>query len=488
MDNNVVLRFDNVDYEYIEKKPVLIEANFSIRKGSKITLMGQNGAGKSTIFKLITKEIKPKAGKINIDQDSTIGIAKQVIDKKDFDLTIEEYLKLTYGENEIPYNYMVKIKEVMEAVNLTLSIDKKIKDMSGGQQARLLLASSLMQSPDILLLDEPTNNLDADGIGHLITFLLMYEKTVLVISHDADFLNSFTDGVIYLDVHTKNTEQYVGNYFDVVEQIQVKIEKDRMQNARLVKQIKDRKEKANFFAHKGGNLRALAKKLREEAEEAEDSMVDVRKEDRTIRDFIIPVQENIGSCILKIDSLSIMVNHEVVDKKLIVPTELYKGDKLLISGPNGMGKTTLLKKIASGNFPGIEIGKDLKIGYYTQDFSNLKYDQIVFDSLKESLQEGMTEQDLRSIAAGFLLTGEFMGKKIGDLSEGQKGLLAFAKLTLEEPGLIIFDEPTNHINFRHIPVIAEAINNYDGAVVLVSHMDEFVRQVGVTKRLELDRI
>lgn len=487
MDNNVVLRFDNVDYEYIEKKPVLTEASFSIRKGTKITLMGQNGAGKSTIFKLITGEVKPKAGKISIDKDSTIGIAKQVIDKNDFELTIEEYLKQTFGD-DVPYNYMVKVKEAMNVVNLVLPVDKKIKDMSGGQQARLLLAYSLMQSPDILLLDEPTNNLDADGIGHLITFLLMYEKTVLVISHDADFLNSFTDGVIYLDVHTKAVEQYVGNYLDVVEQIQVKIEKDRMQNARLVKQIKDRKEKANFFAHKGGNLRALAKKLREEAEEAEDSMVDVRKEDRTIRDFIIPTQEDIGSCILKIDSLSIMVNNEIVEKKLVVPTELRKGDKLLISGPNGMGKTTLLKKIASGNIPGIEVGKDVKIGYYTQDFSNLKYDQIVFDSLKESLQEGMTEQDLRSIAAGFLLTGEFMGKKVGDLSEGQKGLLAFAKLTLEEPGLIIFDEPTNHINFRHIPVIAEAINNFDGAVVLVSHMDEFIKQIQITRRLELNKI
>ena len=100
----------------------------------------------------------------------------------------------------------------------------------------------------------------------------------------------------------------------------------------------------------------------------------------------------------------------------------------------------------------------------------------------------MTEQDLRSIAAGFLLVGEFMGKKVGDLSEGQKGLLAFAKLTLEEPGLIIFDEPTNHINFRHIPVIAEAINNFDGAVVLVSHMDEFVKQIQITRRLELNKI
>ena len=487
MDNNVIIRFDNVNFEYIEKKPVLEDSSFSIRKGSKITLMGQNGAGKSTIFKLITQEIKPKSGKISIDQDATIGIGKQVIDKKDFELSIEDFLKQTFN-NEIPYNYVVKINEVMDAVNLSLPITKKIKDLSGGQQARLLLAYSLIQTPDILLLDEPTNNLDADGIGHLITFLIMYEKTVIVISHDADFLNSFTDGVIYLDIHTKKVEQYVGNYSDVCDQLANRIEKEQMQNARLVKQIKDRKDKANFFSHKGGNLRALAKKLRDEAEEAEKSMVDVRREDRTIRDFIIPSQEDLEAIVMKINGLSIMVNHKVENKKLDVPVELFKGDKLLISGPNGIGKTTLLKLIASKHIANLEFNENLKIGYYTQNFSNLNYDQIVFDSLKESLQDGMDEHDLRSTAAGFLLTGEFMGKKIGDLSEGQKGLLAFAKLVLEEPGLLILDEPTNHINFRHIPVIAEAINDFDGAVIIVSHMEDFVKQIKITKRLDLTKI
>lgn len=487
MDNNVILRFDEVNFEYIEKKPVLSDASFSIRKGSKITLMGQNGAGKSTIFKLINGEIKPKSGKISIDQGSTIGIAKQVIEKKDFELTIEEYLKQTFID-ELPYNYIVKVKESLEAVNLNLPLDKKIKDLSGGQQARLLLAYSLIQNPDILLLDEPTNNLDADGINHLIIFLIMYEKTVLVISHDADFLNSFTDGVIYLDIYTKRIEQYVGNYLDVCEQINKRIEKEQMQNARLVKQIKDRKEKANFFSHKGGNLRALAKKLREEAEEAEKNMVDVRREDRTIRDFIIPNQEDIGGVLLKINSLDIILNHELVNKKLDVPVEIYKRDKILMTGPNGIGKTTLLRSIANRSEKGIEFNDKIKIGYYTQNFSNLNYDQIVFESLKDSLQQGMDEYDLRSVAAGFLLTGEFMGKKIGDLSEGQKGLLTFTKLVLEEPGLLILDEPTNHINFRHIPVIAEAINDFQGGLIIVSHMEDFVKQINITRKFDLTKI
>jgi len=135
-------------------------------------------------------------------------------------------------------------------VNLKAPLDKKIKDFSGGQQARLLLASALIQNPDILLLDEPTNNLDKDGIWHLTTFLQNYKKTVLVISHDAEFLNSFTDGVIYLDVHTKKTQQFVGDYNDVVEQIKRTIEKENQANARLAKEAQAKKEQAEKFAHK----------------------------------------------------------------------------------------------------------------------------------------------------------------------------------------------------------------------------------------------
>jgi ATP-binding cassette subfamily F protein 3 len=123
---------------------------------------------------------------------------------------------------------------------------RKIKELSGGQQARLLLAYALIQKPDILLLDEPTNNLDAEGIAHLTAFLMLYEKTVLVISHDADFLNAFTDGVLNLDVRTKKVEQYVGNYFDVVAQIAAQIEREERKNAQLLKNIQDRKDKANL--------------------------------------------------------------------------------------------------------------------------------------------------------------------------------------------------------------------------------------------------
>ncbi len=481
MSEEVILRFDNVTFEYVHKKPLLDEASFSVRRGAKITLMGQNGAGKSTMFNLIKGDLKPKSGLISITGGATIGTARQTIAREDLDLNIEEYFSKAF--DVVPGNIKSKINKVLEAVDFVTPLDKIIKELSGGQQARLLLAYSLIQNPDILLLDEPTNNLDKDGINHLISFLIMYEKTVIVISHDADFLNCFTEGVIYLDIFTKKTELYVGDYYSVVEEISRRIEREKMKNAQLEKKIKDRKEKVNFFANKGGKMRKLAKKMKDETEELEENKVDVRREDRTIRKFEIPIGENINGDIVSIKKVKIIKNHEPIIKD--VNKVLGKRDRLIISGPNGIGKSTLLRSLVSGGQEGLEISPKVKIGYYSQDFSALNFSDKVFDSLKDSLADGLDEQTMRAVAAGFLITGELMDNKIADLSEGQKGLLSFARLVLMRPSLLILDEPTNHINFRHIPIIAEAINNYEGAIILISHMEEFVKEIEINDTLDL---
>jgi len=481
MSEEVILRFDNVTFEYVHKKPLLDEASFSVRRGAKITLMGQNGDGKSTMFNLIKGDLKPKSGLISITGGATIGTARQTIAREDLDLNIEEYFSKAF--DVVPGNIKSKINKVLEAVDFVTPLDKIIKELSGGQQARLLLAYSLIQNPDILLLDEPTNNLDKDGINHLISFLIMYEKTVIVISHDADFLNCFTEGVIYLDIFTKKTELYVGDYYSVVEEISRRIEREKMKNAQLEKKIKDRKEKVNFFANKGGKMRKLAKKMKDETEELEENKVDVRREDRTIRKFEIPIGENINGDIVSIKKVKIIKNHEPIIKD--VNKVLGKRDRLIISGPNGIGKSTLLRSLVSGGQEGLEISPKVKIGYYSQDFSALNFSDKVFDSLKDSLADGLDEQTMRAVAAGFLITGELMDNKIADLSEGQKGLLSFARLVLMRPSLLILDEPTNHINFRHIPIIAEAINNYEGAIILISHMEEFVKEIEINDTLDL---
>lgn len=483
MAEEVVLRFDSVKFEYLHKKPILDEADFSMRKGAKMTLMGQNGAGKSTIFGLIKKELTPKSGQISISSNATIGAAAQTMAREYFELTVEEYFSKAFAV--VPGNIKSRISKALDAVNFNIPLDRQVGGLSGGQQARLLLAYALIQDPDILLLDEPTNNLDKDGIDHLITFLIMYDKTVLVISHDADFLNCFTEGVIYLNNFTHKTEMYVGDYYSVVEEISRRVEREQRENAQLQKQIIDRKEKVNFFAHKGGKMRKLAKKLKDETEDLEENMVDVRQEDKTIRDFDIPVQEELSGEIVVLKKIRLIKNHEPILKD--IDKVLRKKDRLLVVGPNGIGKSTLLRSLVGGKQEGQSIAKNIRVGYYSQDFSTLDFNETVFDSLKNA-GDGWGEQDIRSIAAGFLITGDLMGHKIGDLSEGQKGLLAFARLVLLKPGILILDEPTNHINFRHIPVIAEAVNAYDGPIIMVSHMPEFVKEIRMTEELDLGKL
>ncbi len=498
-----LVRFEEVSFEFGHSKPILDEVSFGIRRGVKVTIMGQNGAGKSTLFKLITGGLKPENGIIHVVNGTTIALSRQVIPQDELKITVREFFQKCFKEKI--YDIDPRIDEVLEIVNLKgheKLHERIVKTFSGGQQARLLLASALIQDPDILLLDEPTNNLDTAGIAHLTDFIKNYKKTVLVISHDADFLNSFTEGVLYLDVFTRKIEQYVGNYFDLLAQISARIEKENRKNAQLAKEIQENKDKANFFANKGGQMRLVAKRMREKAEALEEEKVDVRREDKTIRSFMIPVEQDLPSEILKITAFTTMSpkTHKPVKRKVSIT--LRKGQHLLLKGPNGIGKSTLLEKLAlSASSPRTHLGETprrvlgetdatiaegVRVGYYRQDFSTLNFEDSVYDSLK-GVMDKQVEENLRSVAAQFLITGDLIYSKIGSLSEGQKGLVAFARLVLQKPGLLILDEPTNHINFRHIPVIAEALNKFEGAMILVSHVPEFVAKIRIDEILDLEK-
>lgn len=481
-EKEVVVRFDNVTFAFDAKKLLLNEVDFSVRRGTRIALMGQNGAGKSTIFGLITKSHESESGFVSVSNGISIAVSRQVIPRAEMELTVREFFEEAFSKKV--YDIDPRIDEVLEVVNLVAKKEKMIKTFSGGQQARLLLAFALIQNPDLLLLDEPTNNLDKSGIAHLTKFLVDYEKTCIVISHDAEFLNAFTEGVLYLDLHTQKIEQYTGNYNDVVIEIGLRIEKENRKNALLAKEIQEKKDKANFFANKGGKMRILAKRMRDKADELEEAKVDVRKEDKTIRPFIIPTQADVSGVLLNVTSfLTVKAGKAVERKKSFL---LRKGQHMLLSGPNGIGKSTLLERLASGKAPGATVVPDVRIGYYRQDFSNLDFEKTVHQELQAVMAEAI-EENLRSTAASFLITGDIIYSKIGDLSEGQKGLVAFARLVLLKPGLLILDEPTNHINFRHLPIIAKALDQFKGAMILVSHVPSFARQIRIDEVLDLER-
>lgn len=481
--DGTAVKFSEVFFEYGPERTILEAVSFTVRRGLKVALMGQNGVGKSTLFDLILGTLKPESGKISIPDGLSIAVGRQVIPRAQADLSVREFFEQCFAEKI--YNIDPKIEAVLEIVHLKAPFERIVKTFSGGQQARLLLASALIQDPDLLLLDEPTNNLDRAGIEHLTEFIKMYKKTVIVISHDAAFLNAFTDGVLYLDNHTKKIEQYRGNYFDVVKEISVRIERENMKNARLAKQIQAKKDQANVFANKGGGMRLVAKHMRERAETLSKEKVEVRREDKVIRAFTIPNQPELQGKIIQINTFTVIRNHKPVGRK--VDLSLKKGGRLLLKGPNGIGKSTLLEAIAHGrDGRQAEIKADTRVGYYRQDFSTLNFQDTVRHSLYAA-SELKDEHLIRSVAAGFLITSEMINNKIGNLSEGQKGLVAFARLVLQRPGLLILDEPTNHINFRHIPVIAEALNQYAGALILVSHVPDFVAKIRIDIELDLEQ-
>jgi len=481
-----IVKFSQVSFDFGHNKTIIDEVSFSVRKGMKVALMGQNGAGKSTLFKLITRKLMPISGDVVVDKRLIVATAHQVIAPEDMDSTVEQYFQKYLGNVEL-HELKKKLSSVLAVVNLIAPLDKIIKSFSGGQQARLLLAAAVIQEPDLLLLDEPTNNLDYTGISHLTDFLIDYKKSVIVISHDAEFLNSFTEGVLYLDSFTKKIEQYAGNYNDVMEQIALRMERERRQNAQMERGILENKEKSNFFAHKGGRMRLVAKKMREKAAVMESEKVAVRREDKTIRQFTIPPQEGLVNEFLKISSFTVMQDHKEVTKTARVFLE--KNKHLLIVGPNGIGKTTFIESLINGTAKGVTMSPGIRVGTYRQDFSSLNPEETVYESLSRTMKEAtgvIYEQEIRIVASGFLITNEYIHAKIGRLSEGQKGLVSFAQLVLQKPGLLILDEPTNHINFRHLPRIAQALDAYKGMMIFVSHVYDFVAQIRVDEVMDLE--
>jgi ATPase subunit of ABC transporter with duplicated ATPase domains len=272
-----------------------------------------------------------------------------------------------------------------------------------------------------------------------------------------------------------------------LDQIAKEIEKAKSQNARMEKQIADAKDKINFFSNKWWKMRKLASKMRDEVEESEENKVEVRKDDKTIWKFDIEFENYVGP-IVTVNNVSLMNrNYEVQSFPLQKPLIAKKGDRFILEWPNGIWKSTLLKRLIHAHDGDATIHDGVRVWYYSQDFNALDMNMIVRDALQEVTNE-ITDQQTYKVASMFLLTGDLLKNPIYLLSEWQKWLLCYARFVIQKPHLLILDEPTNHINFRHLPVIAEALSEYEGAIIMVSHDEQFVDKMKNLEVIDLGRL
>lgn len=277
----------------------------------------------------------------------------------------------------------------------------------------------------------------------------------------------------------------MGDYWYVKTEIEKRIKRENAINAQLKNKAQAKKDQANKFAGKGGGLRKVAKTMRGVAEKMEEQMQDVRREDFTLGDFTVPFYASSPSG--KILSINQVSAYERT-AKMKDPVDLGRGSRVQVCGPNGIGKTTFLEMIVAGTAPGVKIDEGADIGYYRQDFTNFEFESTVLDCLEEASDFNHSMEQIRQTAGHFFLRNYIVKQKVKTLSEGQKGLLSLACLCLQQPSILIMDEPTNHINFRHLPALAKAVRGFKGAVLLVSHDHHFVDSVGVNATIDMGKV
>lgn len=499
---------------------VLASGSFHINPKEKAAIVGINGAGKSTLLNIITGELSPDAGEVTLAKGTTVGYLKQqplsdsdktiyeeLLAVKQDILQLEEKMRrlevemktassevledlmnsyhraTTEFEQKDGYAYKSELTGVLKGLGFSEEeFERKVSTLSGGQKTRVALGRLLLSKPELLLLDEPTNHLDITSIQWLETFLLNYNGTVVLVSHDRYFLNKIVSKVIEIERGTIRTFQ--GNYTDYSE-------KKAMLREALRKEYENQQRE---IAHQEAVIEKLKSFNREksikraESREKQLAKIDVLQkpiEQEKQMSFSITPRITSGNDVLVLEELTKSFPPLILFQNFTYT--LKRGEHLAIIGKNGTGKTTLLKMI-NGLLPAdsgtIRLGAKVTIGYYDQEHNVLHTDKTIFEEISDAYPT-LTNTEIRNTLAAFLFTGDDVFKRISDLSGGERGRVSLAKLMLSDANFLILDEPTNHLDIASKEILEEALNSYTGTVLYVSHDRYFVNRTA-TQILELE--
>lgn len=500
------------------------DVNLQIKDNEKVGIIGMNGAGKSTFFKLIMGKLEPDNGRIILKPGTRIGFLPQVISDEipSMEISVFDYLlegrPIKKLEQELSEAYMEagtetdekKLKFIMKRIgklqekleyydvysceNILLKIvtgmnidsdllDMQLCNLSGGQKSKIAFARLLYSNPEILLLDEPTNHLDIDTKEYIINYLRNYNGTILVISHDIDFLDQVTTQTLYVDKATHKMELYPGNY--------EKYMKIRNERLKTLERIHDKQEKEEEKLKKiiakyiGGNEKKakIAKDRQKKLARLEENKV-VLEQKQKVAHFKMKINQQSGVVPVKCENLKFgyTEDHILIED---LTFDLGRGEKFLIVGENGIGKSTLLKLIVGQLTPllgEITLNQKTEIGYYAQEHELLDNEKIILENFEGT---GLSTKELRSFLGNFLFHGDDVYKKVSVLSPGERSRVALAKLALTGANLLILDEPTNHLDPQTQEMIAKTFKDYEGTMLVVSHNVDFVDNLGVERMLML---
>ncbi|GIO09360.1 multidrug ABC transporter ATP-binding protein [Brevibacillus reuszeri] len=511
--------------EHIEKtygvETILQDISLQIQTGERVGLVGVNGAGKSTLMKILAGELSYDGGIVRIPKEVTIGYLAQnsglesersiwdellsvfahlqveekelraleakmgdpaiLADEKRYQQLLENYSHRSEAFKERGgYSYEGAIRGVLHGLRFAdMDYQTPIRTLSGGQKTRLALAKLLLQAPTILLLDEPTNYLDIETLTWLETYLQNYQGAILVVSHDRYFLDKLVT-VVYEIERTRAT-RYVGNYSQFLDQKAARLEQDLK---RFEKQQDEIAKLEDFIARNIARATTTKRaQSRRKTLEKIDRMDKPIMKNKSVH-FSFDVSKMSGTIVMKAANVAIGYPDAVLSSGITF--EIEREERVALVGPNGIGKSTLLKTIVeqlSALRGSIDFGSNVTIGYYDQEHRNLNEQSTVLGEIWDEYPQ-MLEKDVRTLLGNFLFSGDDVQKRISDLSGGERARVSLAKLMLRQANFLIFDEPTNHLDIFSKEVLENALYDYPGTILFVSHDRYFLNKIS-TRVLEL---